>query len=205
MGQTATDKLISPIVGKAVTTEFDLDARIDTLEAGVPASEVTYTPAVGGDWVNPDPTLASGALDDLAARLTTAETAAGRGRIITATVGAEAADVIAITLAVDDIFGNDVSAPTRMQVALFTDANFTTAANAAAFPLTDGGDGTVEATDLGIVSVIVLTGGSSRVQLNCTDAAGASGSTLYGLAEVLSGSTPVFSARCRFTLTFDGV
>ena len=32
MGQTATDKLISPIVGQAVTTEFDLDARNDALE-----------------------------------------------------------------------------------------------------------------------------------------------------------------------------
>ena len=75
MGQTATDKLVSPLVGKAVTTEFDFDARIDTLEAGVPAAEVTYTPANGAHWVNPDPTLVSGALDDLAGRMTTADTA----------------------------------------------------------------------------------------------------------------------------------
>jgi hypothetical protein len=32
MGQTNTDKLLSPIVGKAITTEFDLDARNDALE-----------------------------------------------------------------------------------------------------------------------------------------------------------------------------
>jgi len=43
MGQTNTDKLISPIVGKAVTTDFDTDARLDALEAAVPMRRRSFT------------------------------------------------------------------------------------------------------------------------------------------------------------------
>ena len=37
------------------------------------ATGVTYTPAVAIDWTNPDPTLVSGAFDDLASRVTAVE------------------------------------------------------------------------------------------------------------------------------------
>lgn len=140
---------------------------------------------------------------DLDARADTLETAAAKARLLTVTVGAEAANVIAVTIDVDDALGANAAGPVRLQVQLWSNAHFTTATNAAAFPITDGGDGTIEATDGGVVSVIVLTGASTRVQLNITDSATASGSTVYGTAEVL-GAGPVFSAKARFTATFDG-
>jgi hypothetical protein len=149
-------------------------------------------------------------LFDLDARADTLETsttalqaAAAKGRLVTVTVGAEDANVIALTISVDNMLGADAAGAVRLQVRLWSNAHFTTATNAAAFPLTDGGDGTIEATDGGVVSVIVLTGASTRVQLNCTDAATASGATVYGTVEVL-GAGPVVSAKTRFTATFDG-
>lgn len=179
-----------------------LAERVDDIEV---AGGIGYTPADTNDWPGADPTLVSGALDTLADRVATLETAAAKGRLISVTVNAEAANVIRVDLNIDDLLGSDISGPTRLQVRLYSDANMTTATNAAAFPLTDGGDGNIEATDGGVVAVIVLTGGSSRVQLNCTDSATGSGSTVYGVAEVLAGSSPVVSARARFTVTFDGV
>jgi hypothetical protein len=51
MSQTATDKLISPIVGKAVTTEFDLDARNDALETQAKRQRIITT-SVGAEALN---------------------------------------------------------------------------------------------------------------------------------------------------------
>lgn len=203
-GQTFADTLITRLTGVPVTAFFDIDARLDLLEASVPAGEVTYTPADTNDWPGADPTLASGALDTLAERATALEAAAAKGRLTTVTVGAEAADAIAVTIEVDDLLGVDATGPVRLQVRLWTDQHFTTAVNAAAFPISDGGDGTIEASDLGVVSAIVLTGAGAGVQLVITDAAGASGSTVYGTVEVL-GAGPIFSAVSRFVATFDGV
>lgn len=205
-GQTAADHLVTRLTGVPVTAFFDLDARLDTLEAGVPAAEVTYTPADTNDWPGADPALVSSGLDTLADRITALETAAAKGRLVTVTVGAEAANVIALTVEVNDLLGVDAAGPVRTQVRLFEDVHYLTAANPGMFPVTDGGDGTVESTNMaGSVSVICLTGASTRNQLNVTDSGGASGTALYGYVDVLAGTSPVVSARVRFTLTFDGV
>ncbi len=188
--------LLAPFLGMAQDISFSRNFRPTNAE------NVPYTPADGTDWAT-DPDDVEDALDKAADRVAALETAAAKGRLVTVTVGAEAANVIALTITVDDLLGVDAAGPVRLQVRLFSDAHFTTATNAAAFPLTDGGDGNIEATDGGVVSVIVLTGASTRVQLNCTDSATASGSTVYGTVEVL-GAGPVFSAKTRFTATFDG-
>ncbi len=150
MGQTATDKLISPIVGKAVTTEFDLDARIDTLEAGVPASEVTYTPAVLTDWdANADPGNVDAALDQLAERVDDNEIAiaaaaptAGVRRLVV-TIGAEVANVRSVTVTVVDGAGATVAGADKLFVGLYNDEFCTSRANAASYPFADVGSGSI--------------------------------------------------------------
>lgn len=178
MGQTATDKLISPIVGKAVTTEFDLDARIDTLEAGVPASEVTYTPADGTKWPGADPTAASGALDTAASRLAVL---AASLRNVTISAGAEAGNAIIFTLTSVDAEGtaiNTLGGETVFAEA-FTDESLSVAAIPANFTLTDGGSGTRTNVSGSVTKAKFQTTDDGTVQIRITDVSSLFSGTIY--------------------------
>lgn len=75
-GQTALDKAVTRLAGSPFTELFDIDARIDALEAGVPAAEVTYSVADANDWPGDDPILVSTALDLAADRVAALEVVA---------------------------------------------------------------------------------------------------------------------------------
>lgn len=317
MGQTNTDKLISPIVGKAVTTEFDLDARIDALEAAVPATEVTYTVADTNDWPGADPVTAAAALDNLAARVTDqadaggitytpavladwngaadpgdvdnaldqlaervtdqrdaggitftptvvtdwdgnadpgdlddalnqlaervddVEVATGVGytpadgtawadpdptavngalddlaltrqslRKIETSVGAEAANVIAVTITVTNGVGAALSSAVRLKIGIYTDDVCDTIAAKAAFTLSDGGDGSLLSEAAANAVYVFETSATGVCVVNVTDVATASGLTRHLLIELFHTVSPAQTwapGPLRQSVTFDGV
>lgn len=60
--------------GSASTVQTNLTTHIDDATAAHAATAISYSPASGANWTNPDPTTAAGGLDDLAGRVTTLET-----------------------------------------------------------------------------------------------------------------------------------
>ncbi len=131
-------------------------------------------------------------------------TLVARAAIVTVSAAAEVANVIALTISVDDGALADRGSATRLKIGLYTDVWMNTLANAMAFAIADGGDGSIESTDGGNAQVIALTGASSRVQLTVTDSLGASGQTLYVRVEPISdGTTGLVASVTRKTIAFD--
>ncbi len=177
-----------------------LAERVDDVEL---SSGIGYTPADTNDWPGVDPTAVSGALDLVADRVATAEAFLARGRLVTVSATAEAAEAITLTISVADGNGQPVAGE-RVRVFISTDPEGTSAVNAAAFVIADAGDGTIEDEDTGNAIWNCLIAGivTSKVVLSVTDQA-ASGSTLYVWVDVLgNGTTAVMSARVRTSITF---
>ena len=65
-----TTEAITPATHRAVEEDLK-DSNYNLLDNE--ATDVTYNPTTGTDWVDPDPTEVGGALDDLAGRVTTIE------------------------------------------------------------------------------------------------------------------------------------
>lgn len=59
--------------GSSSTVQSNLTTHIDDATAAHAATAISYSPANGANWTNPDPTTAAGGLDDLAGRVTTLE------------------------------------------------------------------------------------------------------------------------------------
>jgi len=89
----------------------DIAGRIKALEdAGSPtASSIDYTPSTAGDWVDPDPSKVDGALDDAAGRIKALEDVAPTTLVVSAAAGAEALNVIEVTLTCVDESGASVA------------------------------------------------------------------------------------------------
>lgn len=165
MGQTNTDKLLSPIVGQAITTEFDLDARNDALE-----------------------------------------TQAKRQRIINVAVGAEAANVIALTYTVTAGDGTAITTPVNLKLGIYSDEVLDAVVAKAAFTLADGGDGSLVAQAASNAVYIFQTTAAGSLQVNVTDVAGASGLTRHVKAEIIATSVPAntwATSVVRQSVTFD--
>lgn len=255
MGQTNTDKLLSPIVGKALTDGYDLDARLDALEAAVAASTVTYTPAVLADWdggVDPgdldnaldqlaervadvevasgiaytpavatdwdgdaDPGNVDGALDQLAERVDDNEisigTLIGLHRRFTLALGAEAADVIPLTVTVTDGAGAAISLPVRFQLEIFDDAALDDIAVQAAFTAgisgAPGSAGTLLQSAAANARYIFQTDNAGVADIVISDIATASGLTVYIKISLIHTSTPaaLCCAPVWASVIFDGV
>ena len=65
-----TTEQITPATDRAVENA-EVESCYNLLDDD--ATNVTYNPSDGADWVDPDPTEVGGALDDLAGRVTTIE------------------------------------------------------------------------------------------------------------------------------------
>lgn len=127
-----------------------------------------------------------------------------KGRIITATVGAEAANVITVTFAQTDALGAAITAADSFEVELFTDEARSVLAAPAAFTLTDGGSGSRTAVSATVTKALFATTAAGALQVAITDVAGASGLTRYGKATLVSASPGASAAApVLFTVTFD--
>lgn len=97
-------------------------------------------------------------------------------------IGAEAANVIALTVQLQDGLGASTLVATNVFVRLI-DANGIDSL-AAAFTLADGGAGTLISTT-GQASVLATTSAGGTLVLDVTDVVGASGATIYALVWVI--------------------
>lgn len=188
--------------------------NVTVLTARVAALEVVaaYTPGDLTDWnggVDPG-TLVQG-VNQLADRTKANEIAiaalspAAYVRRLTVAIGAENLDTIAVTITVKDYAGAAVAGTDTLLVALYNNAYLSSTANAATFPITDVGSGTIVSSDDGGVSRHICTTANGVLQLRVTDSNGASGSTLYLSVELWhAGSVGLTAGRLVTSVTFNG-
>lgn len=91
------------------------------------------------------------------------------------TVGAEAANVIKLSIQIQDLGGNNVAAAHTLHVRLY--AGTMIESLAAAYTLTDGGSGSV-VTTTGNAAVLYTTAADGLAEVNVTDVAGSSNTTI---------------------------
>jgi hypothetical protein len=120
---------------------------------------------------------------------------------VSLTAGAEAADVIAVTVNVTDLGGTAVS---RAQRVVFTVYEATMIeAVAAAFTCAETGAGT-EISTTANARLVIDTDANGDAIVSVTDVAGASGKTVYCTAELIPASgTHTYGAAALVPLTFD--
>lgn len=102
------------------------------------------------------------------------------------TLAAESSDVIEISVQLKDGSDTNVAIATNIIVHL-VDANGIDSL-AAAFTLGDSGAGSVVSTTAN-ARLIYLTDATGLAEIDITDVVGASGSTVYALVQVISGTT----------------
>lgn len=117
-------------------------------------------------------------------------------------IGTEAANVILLSVQVVDHLGADVAAVTPVHVRMYEATMIE--ALAAAVTLADGGAGSLVSTTAN-ASVIATTDATGLLEVDVTDAAGASGKTFYAEVEVFSSSTsPAYlGGKSYIAITFD--
>jgi len=120
---------------------------------------------------------------------------------VTLAAGAEAADVIAVTINVADLGGTAVSRAQRLVCSLY-EATMIEAV-AAAFTMAETGAGT-EISTTANARLIIDTDANGDAIISVTDVAGASGKTMYLVVQPAPASgTNTYGAPALLAITFD--
>jgi len=101
------------------------------------------------------------------------------------TVGTETANVIPVTIQLEEGDGSDIAEAATFVVSLIDADGIEALAAAFTLGLTGGGSGTL-VTNTGQARVIATTDAAGLLNLDCTDVVGASGATIYAMVKPLN-------------------